>query len=197
MSNTKISKDLLRKELLQKRKALTELDVQFLSEKIKTQFKDLMKEPSMRYVKSIGFFMPIQKEPDLTGLVSHFMKKGIACAFPKTKEEISFYKIESPDFSHFVPGKYGILEPLAKQELFLSCPDLVVVPGLAFSRKFHRIGYGKGYYDRYLSSLQNTSNRKPVTVGVCYGFQLLEDFEIFPEDVSLDFILTESEKLNS
>ena len=66
--------------------------------------------------------------------------------------------------------------------------DFIVVPGCVFSRDKHRIGYGKGYYDKFLSLPQ----RRAVTAGLAYGFCLLDGFETDIYDVKLDMVVTET-----
>ena len=72
----------------------------------------------------------------------------------------------------------------------LSEIDLVLVPGLAFSRKGARLGQGRGYYDRFLSQLNGTT-----TLGVGFGWQLLEDIPEELHDIRLDGVVTESQLL--
>jgi 5-formyltetrahydrofolate cyclo-ligase len=83
---------------------------------------------------------------------------------------------------------YGIPEPTAE------CPsyspveaDIIVIPGIAFDTCGGRVGYGKGYYDRTLHSLEG----KGKLVGFCYDFQLLERIAGEPHDVRMDIIITE------
>ena len=63
-----------------------------------------------------------------------------------------------------------------------------MVPGVAFDLYGHRIGFGKGYYDRYLAALQ----RLPVLVGLCHDFQVCDELPAEGHDVRMDFVVTES-----
>lgn len=83
-------------------------------------------------------------------------------------------------------GAFGIPEPRKKEPCGVT-PDLCIVPGLGFSRRGGRIGFGKGYYDRYLS--QN----KCKTVGLAYSLQIEEEVFSEPHDVPIDIIVTEGE----
>ena len=80
-------------------------------------------------------------------------------------------------------GKFGILEPTSKVSLV--DPDLVVVPGLAFDLHLHRLGYGKGYYDRFLKS---TSSYK---IGICFDFQIVEKIPNESHDQKMDEVISE------
>ena len=83
-------------------------------------------------------------------------------------------------------NKYGILQPLKSE---VTIPDIILVPLLAFDQDKHRIGYGKGFYDRYLSKLIK-KNVKILTVGVAFSFQKYHKLSISKNDVRLDLILT-------
>lgn len=85
-------------------------------------------------------------------------------------------------------GVFGILEPteesqsVAEEEI-----DLIIVPGVAFDRQHNRLGRGKGYYDRLLSTL------KAPKIGICYDFQLLDTIPVESFDKKMDIIVTEKE----
>lgn len=83
-------------------------------------------------------------------------------------------------------NKYGMLQPLKSE---VTIPDIILVPLLAFDQDKHRIGYGKGFYDRYLSKLVK-KKVKILTVGVAFSFQRYHKLSISKNDVRLDLILT-------
>jgi len=80
-------------------------------------------------------------------------------------------------------NKYGILEPLKSKK---NVPDVMLVPMLAFDDKKNRLGYGKGFYDRYLKIFKNI-----LTVGVAFSFQKHHNLPINNKDMKLNYILTE------
>ena len=84
-------------------------------------------------------------------------------------------------------NKYGMLEPVSiKQEV----PNIMLVPLLAFDSEKYRIGYGKGFYDRYLNKYLKAF-KNILTVGVAFSFQKYHKLPINDKDVKLDYILTE------
>lgn len=89
----------------------------------------------------------------------------------------------------FKKGLFDIDEPKNPVFVDFSYPDLIIVPGLAFDKKGGRIGFGKGYYDRFLASAQG------LKVGLCYSFQLLSSLPTEEHDVHLDALVTEKEIL--
>ena len=87
--------------------------------------------------------------------------------------------------SHMHLGAFHIEEPDGDDTVDISDIDLVIVPGVAYDRRGNRIGRGKGYYDRLLA------RSKAVTVGVCYDFQLVDDFEPDEHDIPVHFVVAD------
>ena len=85
-------------------------------------------------------------------------------------------------------NKYGFLEPLKKNTVM--SPDILIVPLLAFDRFRNRLGYGMGYYDRFIRK-QVRKNRKILTIGVAFSFQKYRKIPTSKYDVKLNYILTE------
>ena len=85
-------------------------------------------------------------------------------------------------------NKFGILEPLKTQKIYT--PNIMLIPLLAYDKWRNRLGYGKGYYDRYLNH-QNKKSKKIVKIGVAFSFQEFKKLPSNLSDVKLDFILTE------
>lgn len=86
------------------------------------------------------------------------------------------------------PGVFGILEPVPVKRDEKPRPDLIVIPGVAFDRRLNRMGRGKGYYDKLLveSELQQA-----VRVGLCFDFQLVAEVPACPNDVRMEWIVTD------
>lgn len=84
---------------------------------------------------------------------------------------------------------YQFLEPSSDADLMI--PEVIIIPLLAFDRKGHRLGYGRGHYDRMLSKLQQ--NHKVITVGYAYSFQEVESVFSEPHDECLSYVVTEKE----
>lgn len=121
--------------------------------------------------KIIASYMPINNEIEIK------LEDKTIC-YPKVEgKEMNFYIPNS-----FTKGVYGILEPvgsLVKKDDI----DIIIVPLLYFDKENNRVGYGGGYYDRYLS------NYKGITVGVAYDFQEVEKIDVNPTDIKLDYII--------
>ena len=83
-------------------------------------------------------------------------------------------------------NKYGIPEPLSKK---ITYPDVLLVPLVGYDDKLNRLGYGGGFYDRYISKIEK--NKKIIKIGLAYSFQRLKKIPINSHDKKLDYIFTE------
>ena len=85
-------------------------------------------------------------------------------------------------------NEFGMLEPINTEA---KIPDIIIVPLLAFDKDKYRLGYGKGYYDRYLNKFIKQYKKETMIVGVAFSFQKNNKLPINKNDVKMDFILTE------
>ena len=130
-------------------------------------------------------YMPIHGEVDLHTLFSgKYHSKKLVLPRVKDSTTLDLHEVEDP--SNLKPGKFRIPEPgnhhpkMAPDKI-----DLVLVPGIVFSQNGHRIGYGKGFYDRLL---KKTICPK---IGIAYEFQMVENISGEPHDIPMDMIVTE------
>lgn len=137
--------------------------------------------------KTVLFYAPLADEPDVWPLLLEAFRAGKLVALPRFDGPRAGYEpalIKNPD-TDLVVGKLGIREPaphcgrIAGNQI-----DLVLVPGVAFDVHGHRLGRGKGYYDRLLPALGG------VKCGVAFDEQVLEDIPAEPHDYTLQFVLT-------
>ncbi len=94
------------------------------------------------------------------------------------------------DLDKLVPNKWGVPEPLNQVTYSTISPDIIIVPMLAVDRKGNRIGYGKGYYDRFLQSVS------AIKIGVIFDQFILDSVPVEPHDIPLDIIITETATIN-
>ena len=85
-------------------------------------------------------------------------------------------------------NKYGIPEPISNQ---IKYPDILLVPLVAFDKNLNRVGYGGGFYDRYIKKIKKI--KKVITIGLAYSFQKVKKISVNKYDIKLDFIITEKE----
>ena len=87
-------------------------------------------------------------------------------------------------------NKYGIPEPISENKIY---PDIIFVPLVAFDKEFNRLGYGGGFYDRYIQKISKI--KKMLKIGIAFSFQKLKKIPVNKHDKKLDIILTEKEIL--
>ena len=133
--------------------------------------------------ESIAVYMPIKNEVSLDLIAKKAFEDGKRVCVPVTEGD-TIYLSEIFKDDKFIKGKFGIKEPETKRKT--DRVDLIFVPGLAFSKKGERLGWGGGYYDRLLDELSSFK------AGVAYGFQLRDDIEAFEHDKKMDCVITES-----
>jgi 5-formyltetrahydrofolate cyclo-ligase len=128
----------------------------------------------------LGLYSAIEHEVDLSFIFSKCQELQIATAYPRiTGDVITFHNVDSLDM---LDSKvFGIWEP--SQTAPLVKPDLVVVPGIAFTKSGKRLGRGKGHYDRYLS-LHSTH-----TISLVFSWALLDDLPTEHHDVLIDTVI--------
>jgi len=131
----------------------------------------------------VGLYAAINHEVDLSSVFKKCQELQIATAYPRiTGDVITFHKVDSLDM--LSKKTFGIYEP--SQTAPLVVPDLLVVPGLAFTKDGKRLGRGKGHYDRYLS--QHPSR----TASLAFSWALLDDLPTEPHDVLIDIVINYS-----
>ena len=134
---------------------------------------------------TITLYVPIKNEVDLMPLLGI---KGKRFLFPRVEngtKKLTFYEASSPD--DFEKGSFNIPEPKTTlNKVNIENIDLFLVPGVAFSEKCERIGYGGGFYDTTLKY----KNKNARTLGVAFDFQIVEEGFSEPFDERLDAVAT-------
>ena len=146
-------------------------------------------EAQLRSAHTILFFAPLTDEPDVWPVLELPLALGTDCALPFFDAEKKSYgaKLLKTLATDIVIGKFGVREPAPScAEISLNRFDLTLVPGMAFDLSGHRLGRGRGFYDRLLQMVSG------IKCGVAYDFQLRETIPTEPHDARVDFILTPS-----
>ena len=137
--------------------------------------------------KVIGGYYPYNFEFDDMEILKRLEKKNYLISLPKIKNnfQMDFFKWSNTD--PLLINKYGIPEPFENK---IVCPDILFVPMVAFDNNLNRIGYGGGFYDRYINKLKK--RKKVLTIGLAYSFQRVKKIQANKHDIKLDYIITES-----
>ena len=136
--------------------------------------------------KIIGGYYPYNYEIDILQILEKFEKKKFIITLPKIKKNSQMNFFQWSTENPLVINKFGIPEPISKMVKY---PDVLLVPLVAFDKNFNRIGYGGGFYDRYIKKIRK--RKKVITIGFAYSFQKIKKIPTNNYDIRLDFIITD------
>ena len=177
-----MSKIILRKKLLINRKN----NYKIVSLKY-WLLKDILKKFNLLRNKKIGAYFPINFEINCLEILKQLEKSGNKISLPITRKG---NKMDFFEWSFKEPlsiGKIGIPEPFSKKKVY---PDILLVPLVAFNKHKFRLGYGGGYYDRYIKKIKKL--KKIIAIGMAFSFQKVKKLPTQEHDEKLDLIFTES-----
>ena len=176
-----MNKKEMRAQIRAKKRAMTESQIVSASARLGEQFRscDLYQN-----AKTIYGYLPYNQEVRTVPMLEQAIRDGKRVAVPKCYgEEMRFLYIT--DFVNEVaPGYANIPEPIADEPVADDPTALVLMPGLAFDPMGHRIGYGGGFYDRFLAKEPDHP-----TLALCYGFQMVEHLQTEEFDIPVDQVL--------
>ena len=140
--------------------------------------------------KSIGGYYPSNYEIDDLNILDLLEKKNFKVSLPiiKKDNQMNFYSWSRNDPLKI--NKFGIPEPVSSKIFY---PDILLVPLVAYDVSLNRLGYGGGYYDRYIEKIEKV--KKVVKIGLAFSFQKISSIPINQYDKRLDFIVNEKEIL--
>ena len=169
-----------RKEIREKKRAMTQKQIEKASHALAQQF---FATDYYRDAKTLYGYLPYNQEVRTEPILLQALKDGKKVAAPKVYgDTMRFIYLE--DLNGIEKGYAGIPEPVADEPVAADETALVLMPGLAFDKEGHRIGYGGGFYDKFLSAEPGHP-----TVALCYDFQMLPKLETEEFDVPVDLVL--------
>ena len=176
-----MNKSLLRKKIFKIKKKKFHKDLNINS----NTFIEFLKFNKFN-IKNIGGYYPSNYEIDDLSILKLLGKKDYRVALPIIKKnyQMDFCKWSSQDPLKI--NKFGIPEPFISKILY---PDLLLVPLVAFDNRLNRLGYGGGFYDRYIEKIK--IKKKVFKVGFAFSFQELKEVPVNNYDKKLDLIITE------
>jgi len=177
----------LRKTILSKRKEMSAEKYQQKSEII---CQKLFALSQIQDAETIHVYFPINQEVDIRPLIEELWKAGKKVVMPradfKTKEMENYYVIS---FGQLEETRFGLHEPRVMSPLHLGSPEVILVPGVAFSLKHYRLGYGGGFYDRFLGKIDSFK------IGIAFEMQIAANLPVEDHDQQLDLIVTETREI--
>lgn len=182
MKDIKEAKDKVRETIARLKKDFSKEDLQFKSDEV------------LSVLEIVGVFQEAKHI-----LIYNSMEGEVATAnfIQKWEGEKEFYlpvtykdKIVFREYNSSIKleeSKFGVFEPVGADIQDYGFVDLVIVPGVAFDRKMNRVGYGKGYYDKFLSQI------KAPKLAICFEFQLLDSVPTDSHDIKMDYLVSEND----
>ena len=180
-----MNKSQIRNKTLKIRKKLFDKDLKIDSDK----FISFLKKNRLN-LKNFGGYYPSNYEIDDLAILDLLEKKNFKVSLPiiKKDNQMNFYRWSRSDPLRV--NKFGIPEPVSSKIFY---PDILLVPLVAYDNNLNRLGYGGGYYDRFIEKLEKT--KKIIKIGLAFSFQKISSIPIDQYDKRLDFIITEKEIL--
>lgn len=176
-----MSKQTLRKEIRQQKKAYSADELCRMSESVT---KRLLAHPRLKTAHTILLYASLADEVDTHRLTDCLLQQGKTILLPVVINDHDM-KICRYDHSTTVAnGPFGIIEPQAEAFTHYHEIDLALIPGMAFDRAGHRLGRGKGYYDRFLSQATNIYK-----IGVCFAFQMVDEVPTDENDIMMNEVI--------
>ena len=170
----------LRRAIRERKRAMTEEEIVSRSAKLGALFTQ---SDAYKNAKTIYGYLPYNQEVRTVPMLEQALKDGKRVAVPKVYgDEMKFLYLD--DLTKVSKGYAGIPEPIADGPVADDTTALVLMPGLAFDPQGHRIGYGGGFYDKFLAAEPNHP-----TLALCYEFQMLPALDTEEHDIPVDTVL--------
>ena len=178
-----MDKKALRREIGAKKRALSAAEIESRSAILADK---LYETKQYRQAKSLYAYLSFNQEVRTNPIIERAWADGKRVAVPKViGSEMVFIWIDS--FDNLAPqGPFNITEPIESGPVACDETALVLMPGLAFDHQGRRVGYGGGYYDRYLAAQPHHP-----TVALCYDFQMYDHLDVDDFDIPVDVVITD------
>ncbi|GAA6325403.1 5-formyltetrahydrofolate cyclo-ligase [Fusobacterium ulcerans] len=171
-----MEKKSIRNYIREKRESLSYSEVEETSEKIT---EALLKSSYFEEAETVMSYMSFKNEIDTHEINNAVLSSGKKLILPRT---VGKEKMEAVEYGKGLKrGAMGIEEPIGEE--YAGKIDLIIVPGVAFDKEGNRIGFGRGYYDRFLENYSDS-----VKISIAYDFQLVEKIEAEKHDKKVDII---------
>ena len=175
-----MDKQALRKQIREQKRAMTTEQIDAASARLGELF---LRSEQYLQAKTIYGYLPYNQEVRTVPMLEQAIRDGKRVAVPKVYgDEMRFIYID--DFTRVEKGYAGIPEPTNDEPVANDPTALVLMPGLAFDPQGHRIGYGGGFYDKFLAAEPDHP-----TVALCYAFQMVDSLPTEDFDIPVDTVL--------
>lgn len=176
-----MNKSELRRQIRDQKRAMTPAQIESASRQLGEKFAAC---PQYQAARTIYGYMPYNQEVRTVPMLERAMGEGKQVAVPKVYGDTMRFILVT-DLTRMEKSSYGIPEPIDDGPVADDPTALVLMPGMAFTSQGDRMGYGGGYYDKFLAA-------EPAhpTVALCYDFQLVQSLPTEAYDIPVDLVLT-------
>jgi len=176
-----------RQSILKTRNALDSSEVKRLSQRI---LKNAYSELALDEIGTLGSYFAVKNEVNLENLNHQRSQKNLLTTFPKIEPDHVMNLIVPKNLKQLSKNKYDIFEPSDGFKIDPINHEIIIIPTLGVDKNGYRIGYGGGYYDRFLEPILQNINR-PMLIGLIYDFQFIDDSINEVHDIKLDIVFSE------
>lgn len=174
------SKSEIRRLVRRRKREMTAEEIAHKSAALAARF---LASDAYRTAKTIYGYLPFNQEVRTFPILEQAIRDGKQVALPKCDgDQMRFVLMK--DLSDVAPSAFGAPEPIADEPVASDEHALVLMPGVAFDLSGRRIGYGGGYYDRFLASEPNHP-----TIALCFDFQIFDRLETDAHDIPVNLVL--------
>ena len=178
-----------RQSILKTRNALDSSEVKRLSQRI---LKNAHSELALEEIETLGSYFAVKNEVNLENLNHQRSQKNLLTTFPKIEPNHAMNLIAPKNLKQLSTNKYDIFEPSDGFKIDPINHEIIIIPTLGVDKNGYRIGYGGGYYDRFLEPILQNINR-PMLIGLIYDFQFIDDSINEAHDIKLDIVFSEKQ----
>ena len=178
-----------RQSILKTRNALDSSEVKRLS---KTILKNAYSELALEEVGTLGSYFAVKNEVNLENLNHQRSQKNLLTTFPKIEPDHGMSMIAPKNLKWLSINKYDIFEPSDGDKINPIDHEIIIIPTVGVDKNGYRLGYGGGYYDRFLEPVLQNINR-PMLIGLIYDFQFIDDSINEVHDIKLDLVFSEQQ----
>ena len=178
-----------RQSILKTRDALDSSEVKRLSQRI---LKNAHSELALEQIETLGSYFAVKNEVNLENLNHQRSQKNLLTTFPKIEPNHAMNLIAPKNLKQLSKNKYDIFEPSDGCKIDPINHEIIIIPTLGVDKNGYRIGYGGGYYDRFLEPILQNINR-PMLIGLIYDFQFIDDSINEVHDIKLDIVFSEKQ----
>lgn len=169
--------------MVEEREELSQKNVEDLSKQV---CENILKLSELKDITAVGIYLSLRNEVMVEKLFEplHAQGKLICTPIVSGTKNLDFVRLDS--LSDLKKGPGGVREPKVKECILETQIEALVIPGIAFDPRGYRVGWGRGYYDTFLSKNPNL-----IKIGAAYDFQIIDRIEAEDHDIKMDYVVTE------